>query len=189
MDERNLRKVGGLLMSRAVILGNGPSLLKSGWLNDLQFATIYGVNKSYEIYPSKIWVTADNASLEDGITYFEDHNWPEKIITTRGALEWIWGEGAWGTMSFKCPLEIWQGAGFSGTLAMRAAAIQGHDEIYLVGFDGGDGKRFHGEDEKGDRSKFGENYTQLRNVIIESFPGTKWYVWDGKEYHRTTVEK
>jgi hypothetical protein len=174
-------------MSKAIILGNGPSLQETdGWGRQLGYATVYGVNRSYDVSFHHSWVTADENALMAGIERFNKGSWPIEIVTTVKALNRV--AENWGVVRYKTKLLIFPSAGFSGTLAMRAAALAGHDDIYLVGFDGGDGKRFYDKGIGDVREEFGQAYTSLRDMIVEAFPKTRWHLWDGdkgyQEYSR-----
>lgn len=168
-------------MSNAVILGNGPGLTTRGWLDGLLPSTIYGVNRSYEEFDQDIWVTADELALMAGIDHFNEVGWPEKVVTTQKALQRVSEQR--GVTAYRTFMQIFPGAGFSGTLAMRSAALRGYDNIYLVGFDGGDGRRFYDEpDETEPRKDFGSAYGSLMDVIVEGFPESKWWHWTGWTY-------
>jgi hypothetical protein len=115
-----------------------------------------------------------------GIKRFRVKGWPQTIVSTVPALTRVAEQ--MGVVRYECPVQVFPGAGFSGTLAMRAAALDGHDEIYLVGFDGGNGGRFYHEKGGNDRAEFGSAYESLRDTIIEGFQSQKWFLFDGEEY-------
>lgn len=169
-------------MSKAMILGNGPSLLAENKWGEVMggFASIYGVNRSYEQHDHHHWVTADEIALEEAITRFERTQWPQTLITTIPALARV--AETVGVVRYRCEVQVFPMAGFSGTLAMRAAALQGHHEIYLVGFDGEKGERFYHEEEAFDRKEFGSAYSSLRDMIVEGFPEVKWHLFDGEKF-------
>lgn len=159
-------------MSKALILGNGPSLHEDVIVGS-EFTTVYGVNRSYEVMSSHVWVTADELAMMKAIDHFSGAWWPREIVTTIPVLQRVAEQR--GVIRYRSKMQVFPMAGFSGTLAMRAAALQGHDEIYLLGFDGGDASRFY--ESRSDEST-GTAYNSLRDTIVEGFPEVDWFLYD-----------
>jgi hypothetical protein len=123
--------------------------------------------------------------MMEAIDHFGENGWPEEIVTTWPCLKAVSEQR--GAIRYKSRMNIFPMAGFSGTLAMRAAALDEHDEIYLLGFDGGDGQRFY--DDTGDREEFGTAYTSLRDIIVEGFPEVKWHLYDAEKWEFVRYER
>lgn len=111
---------------RCTVLGNGPSLAKE----NIPEGDLIGVNRSYKVARSSVWVTVDSIAFRRAMRFFKPTRWvPDQIYIRNTALDGY---------EFPIPENVNTVENFfgnSGLFGIYIAKQLGYDEINLLGFD------------------------------------------------------
>jgi hypothetical protein len=154
-----------------IVLGNGPSLSMENMPNDVDIHI--GVNRSYEILPTKIWCTVDSGALSNMIISPYRPEWAYLRITALAQENSI----------IPCPSSIVRKFhGNSGQFGIYVAKSLGLSKLYLLGFDHDTPSKFYGEVEKRnvDEVARARRKGAIRmKKLLEDFEGEVWHFVEG----------
>ena len=139
----------------AFVIGNGTSRLKLNHLSVMDRGIVYGCNAQYREYAPHYLIAVDVKMVNEiiGAGYHKKHQvWtnPNKGISTKHNI------------NFFSPHKGWS----SGPTALWFAATQGHQQIYIFGFD-----------YQGDNGKFNNVYANTHNYKKSSDSATYYGNW------------
>jgi hypothetical protein len=156
----------------AFVLGNGTSRLVVNPTDLLSLGTVYGCNAQYREYEPHHLIAVDVKMINEIIAagYHNTHSvWtnPNKGITAKQNINFFQPHKGWS----------------SGPTALWYAASQGHQEIYILGFDyqGLNGKfnnvyaDTHNYKKSTDQATFHGNWLNQTEKVIKEFKQIKFY--------------
>jgi hypothetical protein len=156
----------------AFVLGNGTSRLVINPTDLLSLGTVYGCNAQYREYEPDHLIAVDvkmvNEIIQSG--YHSTHSvWtnPNKGISTKQNINFFQPHKGWS----------------SGPTALWYAASQGHQEVYILGFDyqGLNGKfnnvyaDTHNYKKSTDQATFHGNWLNQTEKVIKEYKHLKFY--------------
>lgn len=155
---------------RCVVLGNGPSLRRE----NIPFETdLIGVNRSYKVARSRIWVTVDSDAFRRAMRFFKPQRWiPERIYVRRTALEGY---------QFQVPKQVTvidNFSGNSGLFGVYVAKELGYEEINLLGFDLWTVDHFEGKGHPG--ASWQREMTRM--ALWKQREDERLRMWNGQNY-------